>query len=233
MLIKKENTLIIVDWDDTLLPSSTIFYEERNNDKALFNIDFDRKPYILSRTEINAALIDLLKYLKNLGTVIIITSSKDNWVLYSAKEYLSCEAVELLKELNIYYVEDVLKKYGIKNVSIDRKKEVVFEVVINEWIENNMQNLSNSINLLFNNNEKVINIVSLGDGYQELNAYNYITKRSPLMDKIDIIYKHIEYIEQPSYDDLITEYKLIKKGILDIVNDVKTKHYKFLVVKNY
>ena len=104
-------------------------------------MDFDIKSYDKCKNEINIILIDFVKYIKTLGKVVIITSSKKNWVIYSAKEYLSCEAVDILEKTDIYYVDEVLNKWGLKNTLIEKKKQVVFELVIKEWI-----NMLNDIN---------------------------------------------------------------------------------------
>lgn len=217
--ITKETTLIIIDWDDTLLPSSAILKEIEDNNKIIFNMDFDIKSYDKCKNEINIILIDFVKYIKTLGKVVIITSSKKNWVIYSAKEYLSCEAVDILEETDIYYVDEVLNKWGLKNTLIEKKKQVVFELVIKEWI-----------NMLNDINDKKINIISLGDGFQELNAYFYISEKSILNEKYDMIYKHIKYLNFPTYNELLREYKLVKNSLINIINSYDSNYYKIKIV---
>ena len=216
--ITKENTLVIMDWDDTLLPSSAIFKENAYNNSIVFNMDFDTQSYAKCKNDINNESIEFIKYVKTLGKVIIITSSRDNWVLFSAKEYLSCEMVKLLQNIEIFYVEEVLTKWNYKNILIENKKEIVFELVITEWIQ------------MFNDiKDKKLNVVSLGDGYQELNAYHYITKKSKLLENHDLIYKHIKYLELPTYNQLLLEYKLVKKSLLNIINTPQNIYYRVML----
>jgi hypothetical protein len=215
--ITKEATLIIIDWDDTLLPSSAIYKENDYNNSIVFDMDFDEKTYDKCKNDINIELISFLKYIKTLGKVIIITSSRENWVMYSANTYLSCEVVALLKNIEIFYVDEVLDKWNLTNTLTENKKEIVFELIINEWIK---------LLEVENKTDNLLNIISLGDGYQELNAYYYITRKSALKDKNNLIFKHIKYLEYPTYNQLLLEYKLIKGALTNIINIPNNIYYR-------
>ena len=68
--------LIIIDWDDTLLPTYWIHLNEENN-KCVSIIDHDLKiKYFLDKCQ-------------NYGKVIIITNSSSNWIGSTSKNYLS------------------------------------------------------------------------------------------------------------------------------------------------
>jgi hypothetical protein len=231
--MNKDNTLIIFDWDDTLFPSSEIITELDHNHKIVFNMDFDKDVYENNKKNFNKELINLLTYVKTLGMVIIVTSSRNNWVLISASQFLSEEAVNLLKTCEIFYVNEVLTQNNITSIAYENEKSAVFDLIINEFINiiNNkiqMTDIINPFNIIFKDKKNnIINVISLGDGFQEANAYFYITKKNELnyYNNIEIIYKHIAYKKRPTYGELLKEYKLIKEFINIIINNNITTYY--------
>jgi len=223
--INSDNTLIIIDWDDTIFASTNIVNVQSYNMLNNQNNKLDNKT-------ISDLFEELIIKLLNFGKVVIVTSSRHNWVLLSAEQYFSTTVVNILKNIDIFYVEEYLEKYNINNINninnirYEDKKSKVIEIVIKNFIDdkatwNPFKNiLDNSIK-----RKDDINIISLGDGLQESNAYFYITQNSTLNEKYNIIYKHIEYKKTPTLIELIKEYKLILKVILMIINKTYSSYY--------
>ena len=72
---KKNNKLIIIDWDDTLLPTNWIHINE-NNQKCVNLQDYDD------------LIVYFLEVCENIGNVIIITNSSSLWINETSEKYL-------------------------------------------------------------------------------------------------------------------------------------------------
>lgn len=217
--INNDNTLIIIDWDDTIFASTNIVNVQSLNMLNNQNNKADNKT-------ISHLFEELIMKLINLGKVVIVTSSRHDWVLLSAEQYFSTTVVNILKNIDIYYVEEFLDKHNIYNIGYEDKKSKVIEIVIKNFIDNKAT-WNPFKNILDNSIKRKddINIISLGDGFQESNAYFYITQNSTLNERHNIIYKHIEYKKKPTLMELIKEYKLILKVILMIINKTYSSYY--------
>jgi len=74
-IINKNNTLIILDWDDTLFPTS--WFIQNNID---LNESYMKNLYISYFIELDNVLYKLLKKLIILGDVMIITNALIEWI---------------------------------------------------------------------------------------------------------------------------------------------------------
>ena len=79
MELNKNNTLIILDWDDTLFPTSWV----NKNDINIININ--KIGYIKYFEKIDISLNKLFNNMVNLGDVLIITNALLNWIDISSK----------------------------------------------------------------------------------------------------------------------------------------------------
>jgi hypothetical protein len=132
-----------------------------------------------------------------MGKVIIVTASRDNWVEKCAESHLDDECINILKNLDIYYVDKFLNN---DSILIENRKTEVIKYILD-------QNLN------------YINVISLGDGNQEYNAYIYLKNIQ------EIYYKHIRFIVKPTIKQLALEYSMILKNINDIYNLNTSKLY--------
>ena len=90
----KNKTLIILDWDDTLFPTSWA----TKNDIDLTDPDTQNK-YIVSFSKLDLLLHKLLTNFLNCGTVIIVTNATLGWVLISSNILPSTQ--ELIKSIKV------------------------------------------------------------------------------------------------------------------------------------
>lgn len=92
--------MLIFDWDDTLLPTTAIRAQRAGR----------RDPFSFEDTQSHAELVErTLRAARAVGYVSIVTLSKNNWVIRSAKMYLPClDMKSLIQELGItvYYAQD-------------------------------------------------------------------------------------------------------------------------------
>ena len=135
------NTLVIIDWDDTLFPTTWI---QRNNIKLQSNSDRIANYRLFAK--LDDAIYNVLRELKAHGKVIIITNAMHGWVkmcldvlpksntiIYDDIDVISARSKYHQKgNTDIYHWKNrafkdesdaVIKKAGISNIiSIGEKK---------------------------------------------------------------------------------------------------------------
>ena len=90
-----DETLIIFDWDDTILPSSWL---AKNN--LYIDLDIIPKEYLSQLSSLQKSISLLLERAITCGNFIIITNSDAGWVEVSCKKFLP-EIVPLLSKIKI------------------------------------------------------------------------------------------------------------------------------------
>jgi FMN phosphatase YigB (HAD superfamily) len=143
--MKKKNSIIIFDWDDTLLPTSfltpggvfdeNIKLREIDNEKLL---------------NLERAVLKLLTEAVEKGNVYIITNAGNGWVEYSANRFYPS-------------IMPILEK--IKIISARGQYEKMFPGNSRQW------KIEAFLNLLKNVNMKLVtNIICIGDSLFEMEA---------------------------------------------------------------
>jgi hypothetical protein len=90
--ITLNRALIILDWDDTILP--TYWINKIENDEKCINInDYDNK------------IIHLINQIESLGEIIIITNSSSVWINNTSKKYLP-KTHNKFKNMNVISARD-------------------------------------------------------------------------------------------------------------------------------
>jgi hypothetical protein len=165
MLLSKNKTLIILDWDDTLFPTTWITTNEINLKN---NIETDKyKQYFL---QVDLDLNNLLIRLQQCGTVIIVTNALLSWIKLSTT-ILS----KTSKTLTNIKVISARGDYQAKSQNPMDWKKLAFESVI--------QTMTKKIN----------NIISVGDAEYEYNALISLFDNNPKSYKLLKSVKFIKY----------------------------------------
>lgn len=135
-------TLIILDWDDTIFPTSWI---KRNG--INMKLPFDNE-VIKQFIELDAVICNLLKKLQTKGLVIIVSNAYDSWVKLSASHLM--ETYEFISK----YVP-IISARSLYEFKYDytKWKSYVFHDVVNKYLNNN-----------------IWDIISIGDAEHEYNA---------------------------------------------------------------
>jgi hypothetical protein len=184
--INRDNTIIIIDWDDTLYPTSWIM----NN-----NIDLtdpkSRYRHVGHFKELDKHLESTLKHMKKLGDVIIITNAMPEWV------ELSLSVLPKTKEcMSSIDIISARKRYQ-NQVSMSMWKELTFLEEIDKRVKK----------------QKYKNILSLGDAEYEYKALINLYKLDILPHKY---LKAIRFIKSSDYNILVDQLKVIRKNISNI-----------------
>jgi hypothetical protein len=185
------NSLIIFDWDDTLIPTSFLTPDGVFPDKILLSqTEFDK----IKEIEKNVNII--LKQSIEKGKAYIITNACANWVQFSA---------------SIFYpsISDLLKK--IKIISARGEYEKAFPDNLRQW---KIQAFSD---LIKDFDEKLVtNIICIGDSLFEIEAGRILASKFK-----EAFIKTIKFREAPKLDELLKQLKLVAKQFGSIYSSIK------------
>ena len=185
------NSLIIFDWDDTLVPTSFLTPDGVFPDKILLSqTEFDK----IKEIEKNVNII--LKQSIEKGKAYIITNACANWVQFSA---------------SVFYpsISDLLKK--IKIISARGEYEKEFPDNLRQW---KIQAFSD---LIKDFDEKLVtNIICIGDSLFEIEAGRILASKFK-----ESFIKTIKFREAPKLDELLKQLKLVAKQFGSIYSSIK------------
>jgi len=191
MILSREKTLIILDWDDTLFPTTWV----TNSNIDIKNIE--KTPYLYNYFKIlDRDLQELFKILINLGDVIIVTNAQLNWINISSNILPLTNKFLRLNKKNNKPIEVISARSFASQESSNPNdwKRITFDY------------------LLYNayQNKKYNNITSIGDAEYEytalVNLYSHNTDNYKIL-------KSIKFIKYPPKEILIDQIKVIKRVI--------------------
>lgn len=184
--IDRRNTIIIIDWDDTLYPTS--WTVENNID--LTNPK-SRYKYIKYFEKLDDNLNNMLNVMETLGEVVIITNAMPEWV------ELSLSVLPKTKK-TMRNVEIISARARYQNIAkMQDWKKYTFLEEINKKSKT----------------KRYTNILSLGDAEFEYNALLNLYDAKSLPHKY---LKAIKFIKSADYIVIIEQIRMIKSNIAEI-----------------
>lgn len=126
-LLGGEKTLIIVDWDDTLLPTTWLSWNKQVN---------------LKNTNFGGIVANFLRKATELGQVFIITNADPRWVYETSELYIP-EILHYLRTIPICSARQ-FAKYGLNDMK--NWKYRAFNCVIQQF-SNSFQGIKNIISI--------------------------------------------------------------------------------------
>jgi len=165
MLLSKNKTLIILDWDDTLFPTTWITTNEIN---LRNNIETDKYKQYFSQVDLD--LNNLLIKLTQCGTVIIVTNALLTWIKLSTT--ILPRTSKILEKIKVISARG---DFQSKSANPMDWKKFAFESIV--------QTMGKKIN----------NIVSVGDAEYEYNALISLFDPNPRSYKLLKSVKFIKY----------------------------------------
>ncbi|CAK9078890.1 unnamed protein product [Durusdinium trenchii] len=145
----QHQTVIIFDWDDTLLCTSFL---NLRNQESMLSPTIER-----NLRDIEAASKKLLELAKRMGQTFIITNAMSGWVEYSAAKW----APNLL---------DTLQR--VRVISARTKFEPEFPGEVSKWKESAFLEVQKQLD-----NEIITNLISVGDSNFEMDALHVMGKQ--------------------------------------------------------
>jgi hypothetical protein len=207
--ITKKDTLIILDWDNTLFPTTWV----TNNGIDLRDSNV-RNDNISRFTELDSVLYILLNKLSNYGKVVIVTNALQTWVKLSAG--VLPKTAFLLNKIKIVSAR---KNHQMHSSSMMDWKKLAFKNEFSEEINHELPNIITKEIL----QKRILNIISIGDAEYEYRAlidlYN-LTNKPKLL-------KSIRLMDDPSYETLVDQLQVINKSFNDICLNKKHMDLKF------
>jgi hypothetical protein len=187
-------SLIIFDWDDTLLASSFLSSKGYRLDVPLIassEIEADLK-------KLESTVIQLLNLAMTYGKTCIITNAETGWVQLSAQKFLP-GVVPLLSKIRVLSARSTFEARFPD--SPHKWKYHAFTENIHELLPLHMKRRGDR------------NIMSFGDSHVEREAVQAVTKDHP-----ETLTKSIKFVERPSMEQLWRQLELVTNCFKDICN---------------
>lgn len=186
--LSPENTMIIIDWDDTLYPSSWLM-----NKSIDITNPTSRYKYIENFENLDTHLSKMLLFLLRFGDILIITNAMPTWIELSSSVLPKTRKV--LKNIDIISARE---RYQNGNKMSEWKKQTFLDEMIAR-----------------NTYKKYNNILSLGDAEFEYNALINLFDKNFIPNKY---LKAIKFIKSPDYDTVVEQIKIVHDNIQKICN---------------
>jgi len=188
---KQHNSIIIFDWDDTLLPTSFLNTGGYLNEDMKLS-ESDQEELI----KLEQSVLTLLNEAVEKGNVYIITNAGNGWVEYSAKRFYP-SIIEVLSKLKI--------------ISARGEYEKLYPGNSREWKIQAFLNLLKYVDI-----KLVTNIICIGDSLFEMEAGRILASKFT-----EAFIKTIKFKEAPKLDELLKQLKLVCVQFGSIYSSIK------------
>lgn len=192
-----EQTLLIFDWDDTILPSTWISRQGLRLDAASIVTD-EQKEQLSSMAE---CAIRTLRVAKRYGKVVLVTNAEQGWIELSCKKFMP-SLCPVLENIKIQSARALYEKPGVTQPSV--WKSFAFRHEIQDFYKTADPQWSK-------------NIISFGDAMHERLAVFNVTN-----DMSNCYTKSFKFMEQPHLEQLRKEHELIYWCLRHIVSHAGT-----------
>jgi hypothetical protein len=182
MGLDKKSTVIIFDWDDTLLCSSFLSSKGyRLDTEMLPSTQLDN-----ALKELEASVISVLQLAMKYGDVHVITNAETGWVQLSAQKFIP-GVVPLLKQIKVLSARSTYEGM-FPDCPLKWKFYAFQEKLANVFAETNTDK----------------NIISFGDSHVEREAVRAVTRGLPNTKT-----KSVKFAERPSMEQLRRQIELV------------------------
>ena len=188
---KQHNSIIIFDWDDTLLPTSFL------TPGGIFNENMKIPPIENEKiSKLEQAVLKILTEATEKGNVYIITNAGNGWVEYSA---------------NRFYPNIMPFLEKIKIISARSLYDKIYPGNSRQWKIEAFLNLKKYVNM-----KLVTNIICIGDSLFEMEAGRILASKFN-----EAFIKTIKFREAPNLDELLKQLKLVCAQFGTIYSSIK------------
>jgi len=190
------DTILLFDWDDTVLPSTWISEQGLRLDTSVIS---EEQQVTLQRLADSAGRT--LEAAKRYGKVLLVTNAEDGWIEMSCQKFLPSlwqriEGVKRLSARSTYEQKGVLSPFEWKYLA--------FESEIGAFCRERSPEACD---------ERRKNIISFGDSAHEREALIRVTEN---LQKCCT--KSMKFVERPDVEQLLREHELISGCFRYIVN---------------
>ena len=191
MILSRAKTLIILDWDDTLFPTTWVTTNEINIKNIIHN-----KEAMKYFTDVDVALEYLLRTLLTCGHVAIVTNALLNWINTSSTILPRTSRLLQDTDKDILIVSARGNYQSVSSNPMDWKRMAFEEILKNSKYK------------------KVNNIISIGDAEYEYNALVNLYDKS---DKKNYkLLKSVKFVKYPTHYVLLDQIKVVQQAAVKI-----------------
>jgi len=190
-----EETFLIFDWDDTILPSTWVQQQGLRLDEESTVSDIQRQEL----DEVANAAIETLRVAKQHGTVVFVTNAERGWIELSCQKFLpalhpTLENIKLVSARTLYESATVVSPIEWKVNAFNAEIALFFgaDVVCDETSRKNC--------------------LSLGDSMAEREALLRVTSKLPNCRS-----KSLKFVERPLISQICKQHALIVSSFDKIV----------------
>lgn len=189
-------TTAILDWDDTICPSTHL------SQLGLRVDDVGDLPDVLQEqlAQLEVAVINIMREAMRFGNVVVITNAEAGWVELSGRRFLP-DVIEFIR------------MYDIKVVSARTNFEKEFPNAPSSW---KVASFSQEVKQMFPHDDQ-LNVLVLGDSMSERDAAHALGGRMP-----DSKVKTVKFVERPSIDQLMRQVQLVAQSLPDLAGYSKS-----------
>lgn len=195
----KSETLIILDWDDTLFPTSWILKNNIDIESGLLSQEYMKHFMLLDKL-----LYNLLSKLLLLGKVVIVTNALLGWIKVSGITVPNTYKL-IVKGINVISARGAYQKEFPYNIY--KWKDLAFK---------------REVAMYYMKKYNIHNIISVGDADYEYQALIGLSNWKNLHNK-KVFLKSIKFKPTPNFDVLTDELEVLNKNISHVWK--AKKHY--------
>jgi hypothetical protein len=182
---QKKETIIVFDWDDTILSSTFLASKGYRLDSNMSNASPELLEALASLSE---SVIAVLKLAKTYGRVVVITNAETGWVELSCAKFIPT-------------VLPYLTSLDIQVLSARSTFECEYPDSPLKW---KCAGFSHILSPYLNNDNIFKNILSFGDSHVEREAVRSVT-----MSYNNTLCKSVKFAERPNIEQLKRQIQLI------------------------
>ena len=206
MNLSRNRTLIILDWDDTLFPTTWV----TSNDINIRNINNTQNSISSYFKQVDIELDRLLRLLLKCGHVAIITNAMLNWINISSNILPKTSEI-LSNESGKFDIEIISARGSYQSISkepMDWKKMAFEEIIKN------------------NKFRKVNNIISIGDAEYEYKALINLYEDCKSAKNYKLL-KSVKFVKYPTNHVLLDQIKVMNDASIQVCTTKKHLDLRF------
>ena len=198
--------IIIIDWDDTLFPTTWL-----NKNDIKLNDENVKITYKIYFQELDKSVRNLLKSYSEISTIYIVTNANMKWIKTALNTLPLTRKLIMNENIRIMSSRDMYSKQNIKTTKWKLK---TYETIV----KNDLKNV-----FTIKNKEIMLNIISIGDAVYEyialINLHDILTDKTQDKKNINFYLKNIRFKTQPTFDFIIEQIDLVRKNKIQIINE--------------
>lgn len=188
-----EDTILIFDWDDTVLPSTWI----HEQGLTLAEDTWPTQEQQVQLGKLAQLAAHTLSVAKQYGQVILVTNAEEGWIELSCQKFMP-SLWPALQDVKLFSARSTYEHQGV--ASPFEWKYLAFESEINGFYEACDADLQK-------------NVVSFGDSAHEREALIRVTERMP-----NCRTKSLKLVERPEVEQLMKEHQLLADCMRTVVH---------------